>query len=473
VCPEGCPPGEDEVDWRRTYVARNLLPHTLAAFFLFDGEQVQALADRDMSAQVRTGIEGLLGVQVLRELAGDLRKYADNRRYTAGGATSTKLIEKIRNDLFVLEHELNECNEKLGAVRPELDRLTARRDHLTRELSSIGAGGSDATVKERFEELNRVKRALEDLWARLTVQITGEVSLALAGRELRLRARDRLMQEAVREEWEAGRRQGEAGLERFTGLMADGMQAFAPPLEHGHRDAVLRLVLESWDALWHPAPVGTAPDFRHEYAKGADRARVLDALQRVEHVSNESVLGLLKEIGRRDGERQKLENEIGQLEGISPQIEAKATELRSLNVTIDQLSVERGSLERSYDGISSQLGQKRQELARSTQSFQNAAPKLRLATTADRVAEVIDRIIQQAVPHQIAAVAEAMTRAFRAMSHKKIVDRVEIDVNCGVKLLSSSGVILERWRPLRVSNRSLLRLSFPRFQMFPNAISRS
>jgi DNA sulfur modification protein DndD len=265
------------------------------------------------------------------------------------------------------------------------------------------------------------------------------VSLALAGRDLRLRARDRLKQEAVREEWEAGRKQGEAGLERFTGLMAEGMQTMAPPLDQGHRDAVLRLVLESWDALWHPAPAGTAPDFRHEYAKGADRARVLEALERVEHVSNESVLGLLKEIGRRDGERQKLENEIGQLEGISPQIEAKATELRSLNGTIDKLSVERGSLERSHDGISSQLGQKRQELARSTQSFQNAAPKLRLATTADRVAEVIDRIIQQAVPHQIAAVAESMTRAFRAMSHKKIVDRVEIDVNCGVRLLSSSG----------------------------------
>jgi DNA sulfur modification protein DndD len=47
---------------------------------MFDGEQVSVLAEREMSAQVRAGIEGLLGIPVLKQLAKDLRSYAEVRR---------------------------------------------------------------------------------------------------------------------------------------------------------------------------------------------------------------------------------------------------------------------------------------------------------------------------------------------------------------------------------------------------------
>ena len=72
--------GNERLDWFREYIAENLLPFTLAHFFMFDGEQVSVLAEREMSAQVRSGIEGLLGIPVLMQLAKDLRAYAEARR---------------------------------------------------------------------------------------------------------------------------------------------------------------------------------------------------------------------------------------------------------------------------------------------------------------------------------------------------------------------------------------------------------
>jgi len=54
---------------------------------------------------------------------------------------------------------------------------------------------------------------------------------------------------------------------------------------------------------------------------------------------------------------------------------------------------------------------------------------------------MVDEIVANAVPSQIDAIAAAMTKAHRAMAHKKdLVERIAIDENCDVKLLNSNGM---------------------------------
>jgi len=438
--PVGSPPGEDAVEWRRTFVARKFLPHTLAPFFLFDGEQVQALAQRDMSAQVRTGIEGLLGIQVLRELVGDLRKYAENRRYSVGGAASSKTMDRIRIELETLEHENGEADARLQDVRAELDLLLARRDLLTRELSSMGAGSGDATLKDRFEELNRIKRAIEELNAQLQTSVMTGVSLALAGRQIRQATLDRLHAEAIREEWEAGLQQGEKGLGRFlAALSASIASTLKPPLSQGQHDELMRLVRATWQELWYPPPDGCADAYLHGYLRGGERSRVTHRLGELTKLSTAPVADLLDQIAKCESDRHKIEGEIAELEGIGPQLEMKVTELREVASRVDLLTAQKGKLERELEGLTGQLNQKRQELARVSQSLTRAGPNLRRAEGADRIANTIEAIIRDAVPHEIQTVAERMTRAFRSMAHKSIVERVLIEPDCTVQLLSSSG----------------------------------
>jgi hypothetical protein len=111
-----------------------------------------------------------------------------------------------------------------------LQQHTARRETLTRELGALGANGSEISLKERYEELNRVKRALEELRGQLQGQVMGGLALALAGGQLRHETDDRLRQEAIRESWEAGLRQGEEGLGRFLRTLEISLSELIPPL---------------------------------------------------------------------------------------------------------------------------------------------------------------------------------------------------------------------------------------------------
>lgn len=114
--------GNDRADWFREFIAENLLPFTLAHFFMFDGEQVSVLAEREMSAQVRSGIEGLLGIPVLKTLAKDLRSYAEVRRKDSPNV-SDKTIEKLELDRHQLTFEHDKKAERYAEIEPSLREM--------------------------------------------------------------------------------------------------------------------------------------------------------------------------------------------------------------------------------------------------------------------------------------------------------------------------------------------------------------
>lgn len=70
---------------------------------------------------------------------------------------------------------------------------------------------------------------------------------------------------------------------------------------------------------------------------------------------------------------------------------------------------------------------------------QSARPA-RLAARAEKVAEMLEVLCSEALPLQTAAIAEAMTKAIRAMAHKKdLFNRVEIPAGSEVQLLGPDG----------------------------------
>lgn len=103
----------------RNYVAHSFFPVHLAQFFLFDGEQVQRLANGDMSTQVKAGIEGMLGVPILRELAADLEKYAQSRRNSVKNM-GDETLERLRAEVREREAELQASEDLLGEVEPAI-----------------------------------------------------------------------------------------------------------------------------------------------------------------------------------------------------------------------------------------------------------------------------------------------------------------------------------------------------------------
>ncbi|MFN9807906.1 MAG: AAA family ATPase, partial [Betaproteobacteria bacterium] len=54
---------------------QRFIPVHIAPFFFFDGEEVKKLADQGRGHQIRSGIEGLLGVDLLRKLKKRLEEF--------------------------------------------------------------------------------------------------------------------------------------------------------------------------------------------------------------------------------------------------------------------------------------------------------------------------------------------------------------------------------------------------------------
>ncbi len=436
--------GVDRAEWYRDYIAENLLPFTLAHFFMFDGEQVSVLAEREMSAQVRAGIEGLLGIPVLKQLARDLRAYAEVRRKETPNV-SDKTIERLELDRHTHTFDFEKREERLNEIEPDLSKLKEEREHLTRELASFGAG-SQALLQEQFEQIKNYERSIDQGRAQLEDLLMKDMALALSGLDLRENLKSRLAAEGIRERWQSGKKQGDSNLERFLGAVDTGMGEIDPNLTDGQRQDVLNTARVAWEKLWYPPPDDCAEDYLHPYLNHVDRTKVIDRLEDLDELGAPAIVELLTTIEHNENELKRLQDEVTRTEAVAPHVDSKRERLTTLNGEIQELDQEVGALKREMSALESQINQKNTELTKLAGHMDQAKPSVRRAARALKVASMVDDIVAKAVPSQIDAIADAMTNAHRSMAHKKdLVERIDIDEDCDVKLLNTDGVDIRRY----------------------------
>ena len=436
--------GNDRADWFREYIAENLLPFTLAHFFMFDGEQVSVLAEREMSAQVRAGIEGLLGIPVLKQLAKDLRAYAEVRRRESPNV-SDKTIEKLELERHQLTFEYDNKAERLAEIEPSRAALKEEQEHLIRELASYGTG-SQALLQEQFEQIKNYERAIEDGQAQLEELMMKDLALALSGLSLRKGVKARLISEGIRERWQSGKNQGDSNLERFIASVESGMKEINPPLGCGQREGVLESARSAWEKLWYPPPENCAEEYLHPYLNELERSKVIDWLDELDELSAPAIVELLITKAANEDALRRLQEEVTRTEAVAPHVDKKRERLSHINGEIQEYDQEIGALRREMSSLESQISQKNTGLTKLSSQLDQAAPSARRAARANKVALMVDDIVAKAVPSQIDAIAAAMTEAHRSMAHKKdLVERIAIDENCDVKLLNTDGMDLRRY----------------------------
>lgn len=436
----GVPHGNDR-DWFREYVAKNLLPFTQAHFFLFDGEQVSVLAEREMSEQVRAGIEGLLGIPVLKQLAKDLREYAGIRRRESS-SVSDKTIEMVEADRNRLASELDRKEARLAEMEPNQAALRKEQEILIRELASVGTS-SQALLQEQYEQIKSYERAIDNNTAQLQKLMMTDLALALSGVSLRRSVRARLLREGVRERWLIGKRQSDCNLERFVAAVDAGMAEIDPALSSDQKQGVLRSARDAWKKLWDPPPDNCAEDVRHPYLNEADRLKVVGRLDELDKLAAPALVELLGRIATDEEALKRLNEEVTRIEGVAPHVDRKRERLAHVSGELQRYDQEIGALKREGTFLERQIGQKNTELVKLSGQRGQAAPPARRAARANKVALMVDEIVARAVPSQIEAIATAMTKAHRSMAHKRdLVERIAIDENCDVKLLNADGIDL-------------------------------
>lgn len=431
------PPLEDREEFIRSYISRQFLPVDLAQFFLFDGEQVQRLAHRDMNKQVRLGIEGILGVPILRELKEDLNRYARDRRRKVNNVGDEK-IDSLRAQIREKESEEEQIKQELKETNDQIEPLCKRRDQLQNEITSL-SGGTYASLKELFEDKERFSRNRQQKQEELRRLLSFDVALALAGQPLREATKDQLIAESKREKWEIGKNQGDESFDRFISSLGKTQPRIDPPLTEKQVETLQEKLRNAWQNLWYPPPEGCADSYRHGYLHEPDRNHIKERLERVDNITISQISGLLQKIEEMDKEIRKLDRQISQQQGVEKEAQQLTDELQECQEKINELDNNRRDLERRLDGLYGELNPKRQELGRLQESYSAAIPQLRRSALADKTAIMINSIVEEAFPSHVEDVAQAMTEAYLSMAHKGVVEKICINYDCTVQLLGSGG----------------------------------
>ena len=434
---------KDEDGWYREWIAERFLPHTLAEFFLFDGEQVQRYANHDMSDQVRRSIEGLLGFPVLKSLKDALGRYAQNRR-TSAAAPSDTTVNNVKVAIGELEARIEEKEAERDKADAHLPDLDADIDELTQRLGGRGEG-TVALVKSLFEDESRHRDQAERATGDLTDLLSSDIAFAVAGVSLRRATLACLHSEAKRETWETGRNEGNRNLVRFTTDLSARIGRLDPPLAEKSHVAVVEAAKEAWAALWHPPPDGCADDYLHPALTGTTRAGVIEHLESVGRHSASEVSGHVERFNAAVATAEAKKRERLELEQIAPEVQKQAERLKELTEQSGRYKEQRDAAQREMDAATAELGDRRAELARYVARLGTHAPALNYAARADAYIKLIEDLLDEAVPHEVSEVAHEMTRAWKAMAHMSDrVDRIEITPECEVRMLTAGGSDLHR-----------------------------
>ena len=435
--PNGPPselPKDEKKDWYHDYIERNFLPRNLATFFVFDGEQVRVLAERDMKEQVRLGIEGLLGIPELRLLYKNLKDYADLRLRNVANVTDEN-VKKAQENLVKLEDKQNKNIRKCADITPKLKDAQDERNQIQEEMVRLG-GGAQTESKQQYKQLAECESAIKECNTQLQKLLSEDIAVALSGTKLRKQLKNRLESENIRADWLSGKQQGDSRIDSFLEAMDEQMDVIEPPISDSQQIKVIEIAREAWNKLWFPPPANCAEDYLHSYLSTSERSVVIKKLDEQNNFGAATVVDLLDSISKNESKRSRIRDDVTKIESIEPTLQKKRERLKELNSRIEFMSKEKSVLDNERAGLDGKVNDKSAELARLYQKIEVAKPAVRRADRARLVASMVNKIIEQAVPKQMDKIGDEMTKAHRSMAHKKdLIHQIKI-VDGDVKLLN-------------------------------------
>ena len=177
------------------------MPLGISDLFFFDGEQIARFADIDNSAELlETAIQTLLGLDIVDQLATDL-KVLERRKTTEDQSGHEKeRIEEARQEIKRLERELDEVTREYGNLGNTMHTARKELDQVEEEFRIEGG-----ELYERHHELERehgnLKADIRDIEDELRKIAAGCAPLLLVREQLQeIAEQDRREQNARRAE---------------------------------------------------------------------------------------------------------------------------------------------------------------------------------------------------------------------------------------------------------------------------------
>lgn len=419
---------------------QRFIPAHVAPFFFFDGEEVKKLADQSRGDQIRTGIEGLLGVVLLRKLKKRLEEFQTNRS-TGIAVMDEQKHRELFETLTHHEREYEEAKRKQHALDESVKSLQEQRTDFTNRMMQLGAGAGDVAsvsdvVKQQADaetELKVTEDALDDL-------VASKLPFHLVARNLMEGLSKQVQEEIARDSWDSRKRSLEPERAKFIGTFYATTEPPLLPELTAEQEAALQARLNAaWESLFYPMPEGCAEVVVHEYL-GPKRTALLQVMNGL-RMGAQDVLGLVAKRESLQKKIRELVNRYTKIEGVDRDgsLAKLNGELTAVNVTLDQRQRELGDVERQMSGLKGTIDQERALYAREHEKFVQANPVKSMVGRAERVCNLINELIPQLYALKVEQLADAMTDVYKKLAHKKQVNRIHIDESGKTTILSKEG----------------------------------
>lgn len=419
----------------------NFVPAHIAPFFFFDGEEVKKLADQQRIEQVKVGLEGLLGVVLLRQLAERLRSFENSKRSDVSNVDESN-ISRLLEALTADEERLVGVRAELSRQSDKLNVLKAERESLFQRITSAGGGRGDiATVKDLAEERQGLRTQMGEAQKQLERILADKLPFHLMPKQLLTDFKAQLKGEIALAEWQAECRTLQPKKDKFEqSFLGDSGPGFNPELTAEQLNVVKSRIETAWASLFHPAPTNCAENVVHGYLHEGLRERALNFLGTIQ-VGQQEVHDLLARQKALEEQIGELNRKIARVEGID-----RDGTLNDLTANLNRISSEMEVVEQAIKdkereeySLEVTVSNTKASYSHEKSRLDETSPVRSLLGKSERVRTVIDEVVPLLFPLKVKALATAMTKVYKQLAHKDQVDKIEIDDDGTTRILGKTG----------------------------------
>lgn len=439
-------PGVPKKDGKNSFLLSDLLdnqfvPAHIAPFFFFDGEEVKKLADQARIEQVKQGLEGLLGIVLLRQLAERLKDFEATKRSSVSSVDEeniARMLEALTADeaqLQALRKDAAESTERLAQLRAE------RQSYIERITAAGGGAGDIATVKDLVEEREGLRTAQRDVQKQLERILADKLPFHLMPKSLLSEFKVQVEKEIALADWQAECRALQPKRDQFErAFLGSTSPEINPALTDAQVCAIRGRIESAWSSLFHPAPDNCADTVVHGYLHEGLRERALGFLSSIT-VGQQDVHDLLSQQRNLAEQIEELGRKISRVEGIDRDgtlAELKAN-LGRITTEIDSLETHIRDEDRAVLGLEVTVNNTKSRYTQEKKRLEDSSPVRKLVNKSERVRSVIDEVVPLLFPLKVKALASAMTKIYKQLAHKDQVSKIEIDNDGTTRILGKTG----------------------------------
>ncbi|MES0050607.1 AAA family ATPase [Mesorhizobium sp. M0053] len=409
-------------------IERRIGPASMLPFLLFDGEQIRRLAQRELGDQVRFGLESALGVTSIKGLIEDMSDYAKDR---GKDQQADEVEASIAAQIGSLSSDLASTRAELEKLETALSPLRCRRDDIVRSIGSIG----DGTYEDRYVDLEMRRRTESELQAARHDLLVGGVRLLpylLLPTKL-MQSTERALDVAARSTMLAPGQD-----ERMLRELIAAMESTEPRLSAASMADLARRTREAWHGS-----IGTEenPDRAnlHAYLGGHDARRVHGLLASSRAAARAEISAMLARIDALVNSLARMDEQDMQRSRAEQNRSELVEELAAKSRRIAELEGERRRHDQIAGKLQAQIEPLEGDLNRRKAQRRGTGHSSGGADAARSLIQALHEVVEETMPRYYEDLASALTRAYRELAHKGIVQSVSIEPNGTVALLDAQG----------------------------------